>query len=65
MRVLVLAAVLLAAMASAAGARVPSDPAWPQQWGARKVNLPDAWDATVGDPAVVIAYDNDPLVYRG
>jgi subtilisin family serine protease len=33
----------------------PNDPQFGQQWGLTKIGCPDAWDATTGDPAVVVA----------
>ena len=36
-------------------ARIPNDPRWPQQWGARLVRAPVAWDITVGYASVVVA----------
>ncbi len=33
----------------------PTDPGWPSWWGARQVGLDDAWDTTLGTPAVDIA----------
>jgi subtilisin family serine protease len=42
-------------LASPGGAAVvPNDPAWPDQWALRTVGLPDVWEATTGDPSVVI-----------
>jgi subtilisin family serine protease len=34
---------------------VPNDPQYPQQWGLAKINCPDAWDRTTGDPSIVVA----------
>lgn len=33
----------------------PTDPGWPSWWGAPQVGLDDAWDTTLGTPAVDIA----------
>ena len=33
----------------------PDDPYYPEQWALEKINMPDAWDATVGDPRLVVA----------
>jgi subtilisin family serine protease len=34
---------------------VPSDPLWPQQWGAAAIEAPAAWAVTTGTPAAVVA----------
>lgn len=49
-----LAAVLLAVGAGLAALQ-PNDPAWNDQWAARKIGLPQVWDTTTGDPGIVIA----------
>lgn len=36
-------------------ARVPDDTHYGQQWGVRKVQAPEAWDRTTGDPSIVVA----------
>ncbi len=41
--------------AVASAAVTPSDPYWPQQWGARLIRASEAWNATRGDSRVVIA----------
>jgi len=33
----------------------PNDPLFPQQWGLHRINAPNAWGITEGDPAVVVA----------
>ena len=33
----------------------PDDPLFPQQWNATMINLPAAWDLTLGSPDVVVA----------
>jgi subtilisin family serine protease len=48
------AACALAGVASAAPVQ-PNDPAWPDQWAQRQIGLPQVWETTTGDPAVVIA----------
>jgi subtilisin family serine protease len=35
--------------------RIPNDARWPEQWGARTIRAPRAWDATVGSAGVVVA----------
>lgn len=50
------ALVLGLALAGAASAAVtPNDPAWSDQWAARKIGLPQIWETTTGDPGIVIA----------
>src|SRR3954462_7656092 len=34
---------------------IPSDPLWPQQWGAALTGAPTAWAVTKGSPGVVVA----------
>ncbi len=34
---------------------VPTDPLWPNQWGAALIGAPTAWAVTMGSPKVVIA----------
>ena len=34
---------------------IPTDPAWPQQWGWTNQHAPAAWDVTNGDPSIVVA----------
>jgi subtilisin family serine protease len=34
---------------------VPNDPRFGSQWGLTRINCPDAWDLTTGDPSVVVA----------
>ena len=34
---------------------VPSDPLWPQQWGAAAIEAPAAWAVTTGTPGTVVA----------
>jgi serine protease len=36
-------------------ALVPNDPQFGAQWGLTRINCPDAWDHTTGDPSVVVA----------
>lgn len=36
-------------------ARTPNDPGFVNQWGARKIGLPRAWDTTVGASDVIVA----------
>ena len=33
----------------------PNDPYFPEQWALARINMPGAWDATLGDPALVVA----------
>ena len=33
---------------------IPNDPDFAQQWGLTKINAPDAWDRTTGDPSIVV-----------
>ena len=33
----------------------PTDPLWPDQWAARKIAAPAAWDVTLGIPRTVVA----------
>ncbi len=33
----------------------PNDPYFPEQWALARINMPAAWDATLGDPALIIA----------
>ncbi len=33
----------------------PNDLYYPEQWALAKINMPEAWEATVGDPSLVIA----------
>lgn len=39
----------------AAGLTLPNDPYFPEQWALARINMPAAWDATLGDPALIIA----------
>ncbi|MBI3958512.1 MAG: S8 family serine peptidase [Chloroflexi bacterium] len=39
----------------AAGHTSPNDPYFPEQWALAKINMPAAWDATVGDPTLIVA----------
>ncbi|RLT36933.1 MAG: hypothetical protein DWI57_14190, partial [Chloroflexi bacterium] len=39
----------------AAGHILPTDPYFPEQWALAKINMPAAWDITIGDPNLVIA----------
>lgn len=39
----------------AVGTVTPNDPMFPEQWGPRLVNTPEAWGRTVGDPSIVVA----------
>lgn len=52
-----LAAVTLLALGcgQASAAVQPNDPAWPSQWAERLIGLPEVWEATTGDPGIVIA----------
>jgi subtilisin family serine protease len=34
---------------------VPNDPQFGSQWGLTRINCPDAWDHTTGDPSIVVA----------
>jgi subtilisin family serine protease len=36
-------------------ALVPNDPQFGAQWGLTRINCPDAWDHTTGDPSIVVA----------
>ena len=40
---------------AAVGAVQPNVPAWAEQLGARQIGLPQIWEATTGDPGVIIA----------
>ena len=33
----------------------PNDPSYPEQWALARINMPAAWDATLGDPALIVA----------
>jgi subtilisin family serine protease len=33
----------------------PDDPRWPEQWGPKLIDLPDAWEHTTGSSSVVVA----------
>lgn len=35
--------------------RKPNDSIWPEQWGLQLIGLPDAWEVTVGSPAIKVA----------
>jgi len=34
---------------------VPNDPQFGSQWGLTRINCPDAWDQTTGNPSIVVA----------
>ena len=57
MRRLVLPILLVGILVASAeaGARNPNDPFWREQWAQRHIGMPAVWDATVGDPSIVIA----------
>ncbi|MCX7791937.1 MAG: S8 family peptidase, partial [Chloroflexaceae bacterium] len=38
--------------------RAPNDPAFPQQWGLRAIQAPEAWTSTTGGPIVVAVLDS-------
>ncbi|MFQ3664058.1 MAG: S8 family serine peptidase [Chloroflexaceae bacterium] len=38
--------------------RTPNDPAFPQQWGLRNIQAPEAWTITTGGPIVVAVLDS-------
>ncbi|MCS6881049.1 MAG: S8 family serine peptidase [Oscillochloridaceae bacterium] len=38
--------------------RMPNDPAFPQQWGLRNIQAPEAWTITTGGPVVVAVLDS-------
>jgi thermitase len=49
----------------------PTDPAFPSQWGLKKIKAPQAWDISMGSPAISIAVidegndlSHEDLVYR-
>lgn len=50
----VVAACILVPSAPAAPVQ-PNDPAWPDQWAAKQIGLPQVWETTTGDPSIVIA----------
>lgn len=54
-RLLLVAFAALALAGSTSAAITPNDPAWNDQWAARKIGLPQVWEATTGDPGIVIA----------
>ena len=54
-RLLPVAFAALALVGSTAAAVTPNDPAWNDQWAARKIGLPQIWETTTGDPGIVIA----------
>jgi|GEM_PF-1060124 len=33
----------------------PNDPSYPEQWALARINMPEAWDATAGDPTIIVA----------
>ena len=37
------------------GSSIPSDSYYSKQWGAKKINLPEAWDTTTGESSIVVA----------
>jgi subtilisin family serine protease len=47
--------VLMRVAQSAYEQLVPSDPLWPQQWGAAAIEAPAAWAVTTGSPSTVVA----------
>jgi len=54
-RLLLVAFAALTLTGSTSAAVTPNDPAWPDQWAARKIGLPQVWEQGTGDPRVVIA----------
>ncbi|MEO6029047.1 MAG: S8 family serine peptidase, partial [Candidatus Binatia bacterium] len=36
-------------------ARVPTDPRFPEQWHLETLDLPDAWNTTIGNPQAIVA----------
>jgi serine protease len=45
------------------GFAIPNDPLFQQQWHLSSVNLPAAWELTVGDPDVVVAIVDSGVVH--
>ena len=41
----------------------PNDPKWGQQWGPRKIHVPEAWEITQGDREVLVAVVDSGLDY--
>ena len=37
------------------GSSIPSDSYYSKQWGAKRINLPEAWDTTTGESSIVVA----------
>ena len=54
-RLLLVAFAALTLVGSSLAAVTPNDPAWNDQWAARKIDLPQVWEQGTGDPSVVIA----------
>ena len=57
MRLLLLMGLATLALTGAAAAAPvqPNDPVWAEQLGARQIGLPQVWEATTGDPGIIIA----------
>ncbi len=45
------------------GFRIPNDPLFAQQWHLSSVNLPAAWELTIGDPDLVVAVVDSGVVH--
>jgi subtilisin family serine protease len=43
---------------------VPNDPDYNLQYGFPKINAPDAWDITVGNPNVIVAILDEGVQYN-